>query len=143
MVISWASSKGFIRYTASYVEQNDIAGYRLIEIHQHLLRQYSYRDQYDYSENPAFLRKVDVLYRHVDHCIQVLRINLMCRADVTPYLIEEYDDGSTAVRTDALYRCRNFEGLLDWTNKNVVAPYNVTHERLAAKAGADMPDHHH
>jgi hypothetical protein len=66
----------------------------------------------------------------------------MCRADITPYLVEEQNDNTVTVRTDALYRCRDFESIKDWTHEHVVAPYNVTQERLNAKMSAEKHDHH-
>lgn len=96
------------------------------------MRQYTYRDEYDYSDNPAFLRQPDVFYNHVDHCIETIRINLMCNVDVTPYLIEERGDGENVVRTDGLYHCRKFDKLVEWAEEKIVRPYNVTAERLRA-----------
>jgi hypothetical protein len=96
------------------------------------VRQYTYRDEYDYSENPAFLRQPDVFYNHVDHCIETIRINIMCNVDVTPYLIEERDDGEAVVRTDGLYHCRKFDKLVQWADEKIVHPYNLTAERIRA-----------
>ncbi|KAJ5909738.1 hypothetical protein N7504_004381 [Penicillium tannophilum] len=95
-----------------------------------LVRQFSYRDEYDYSDVPAFLKHADTLYDHVDHCLETLRINVMCNADTTPYLIEVMEGGEKVVRTDALYRCRNFDNMIEWANKNIILPYNTTEERL-------------
>ncbi|KAB8276944.1 hypothetical protein BDV30DRAFT_235187 [Aspergillus minisclerotigenes] len=75
-----------------------------------LVRQYTYRDEYDYSLNPAFLRQPSVFYNHVDHCIETLRINIMCTADVTP----------------------RFDKLVQWAEERIVHPYNVTAERIRA-----------
>ena len=54
----------------------------------------------------------------------------MCNADTTPYLIEVMDSGEKSVRTDALYRCRNFDNMIEWASKNIILPYNTTEERL-------------
>lgn len=102
----------------------------ILKLPQDLVRRFSYRDEYDYSDVPAFLKPPEVLYDHVDHCLETLRINLMCNADTTPYLIEVMDGGKRVVRTDALYRCRKFDNLVQWANENIVQPYNVTEERI-------------
>lgn len=50
---------------------------------------------------------------HVDHCIEALRISLMCHGDVTPYLVM-YDAASgSGFKADFSphHRCRRFEPL--------------------------------
>jgi hypothetical protein len=56
----------------------------------------------------------------------------MCNVDVTPYLIEERDDGEAVVRTDGLYHCRKFDKLVQWADEKIVHPYNLTAERIRA-----------
>jgi hypothetical protein len=56
----------------------------------------------------------------------------MCTVDVTPYLIEVRNDGVNVVRTDGLYRCRDFDKVIEWAEANIVRPYNVTEERIRA-----------
>ncbi|KAF9871099.1 hypothetical protein CkaCkLH20_11516 [Colletotrichum karsti] len=57
-------------------------------------------------------------YTHYDHCIDMLRMNLMCYADVTPALF--VDPLSNPLRRDALpnwssmHTCRDFDAILDW-----------------------------
>ncbi|KAK0652716.1 hypothetical protein B0T16DRAFT_455058 [Cercophora newfieldiana] len=58
---------------------------------------------------------------HYDHCIDMLRISLMCQSDVTPALF--YDPLENPLRRDALpdwsslHTCRDFSAILEW-NKN-------------------------
>ncbi|KAF4484243.1 Cyclochlorotine biosynthesis protein O [Colletotrichum fructicola Nara gc5] len=58
------------------------------------------------------------IYTHYDHCIDMLRMNLMCYADVTPALF--VDPLSNPLRRDALpnwssmHTCRDFDAILDW-----------------------------
>ncbi|KAH9229973.1 hypothetical protein K456DRAFT_1899252 [Colletotrichum gloeosporioides 23] len=60
------------------------------------------------------------IYTHYDHCIDMLRMNLMCYADVTPALF--VDPLSNPLRRDALpnwssmHTCRDFDAILDWNN---------------------------
>lgn len=84
-----------------------------------------------------------MFYDHVDHCIEVLRINLMCTVDVTPYLIEVRDGQIDVVRTDGLYHCRNFNKLVEWAEENIVHPYNITQERIRAIEEVKKQSVHH
>ncbi|KAI8298365.1 Cyclochlorotine biosynthesis protein O [Colletotrichum sp. SAR11_240] len=58
------------------------------------------------------------IFTHYDHCIDMLRMNLMCYADVTPALF--VDPLSNPLRRDALpnwssmHTCRDFDAILDW-----------------------------
>ncbi|KAF0319787.1 hypothetical protein GQ607_013038 [Colletotrichum asianum] len=58
------------------------------------------------------------IYTHYDHCIDMLRMNLMCYADVTPALF--VDPLSNPLRRDALpnwssmHTCRDFDAILEW-----------------------------
>ncbi|KAF6829089.1 hypothetical protein CPLU01_08102 [Colletotrichum plurivorum] len=61
------------------------------------------------------------IYTHFDHCIDMLRMNLQCQADVTPALF--VDPLHNPLRRDALpnwssmHTCRDFDAILEW-NKN-------------------------
>ncbi|KAK1994771.1 hypothetical protein LX36DRAFT_583761 [Colletotrichum falcatum] len=58
------------------------------------------------------------IYSHFDHCIDMLRMNLQCQADVTPALF--VDPLDNPLRRDALpkwssmHTCRDFDAILDW-----------------------------
>lgn len=65
---------------------------------------------------------------HIEHCIEYLRINLMCFSDETPYLIQVDETGNEVIYADSLHRCRNFEKLIEWAKEHVVEPYNATLE---------------
>lgn len=71
-----------------------------------------------------------MLLDHVEHCIEMIRIDLMCFSDETPYLIIIENNGNEAVQANALHRCRKFEKLIAWAEKHVVEPYNATMELL-------------
>ncbi|KAK0635983.1 hypothetical protein B0T17DRAFT_517807 [Bombardia bombarda] len=59
------------------------------------------------------------IYTHFDHCIDMLCMNLMCLADVTPALF--YDPLDNPKRRDplpdwlSLHTCRDFDAILDWS----------------------------
>ncbi|KAL0939909.1 uncharacterized protein CTRU02_206519 [Colletotrichum truncatum] len=100
------------------------------------------------------------IYSHFDHCIDMLRMNLMCYADVTPALF--VDPLSNPLRRDALpnwssmHTCRDFDAILEW-NKH--GPRSVRWRDAGANPswnpdleGAEQPfppeghgdgDHHH
>ncbi|KAF5500717.1 Cyclochlorotine biosynthesis protein O [Colletotrichum siamense] len=71
------------------------------------------------------------IYTHYDHCIDMLRMNLMCYADVTPALF--VDPLNNPLRRDALpnwssmHTCRDFDAILDW-NKH--GPRSSNRSRL-------------
>ncbi len=52
---------------------------------------------------------------HVDHCIETLRLSIMCHADVTPYLIiyDGPDDDLGEADFNANHKCRDFEFIRD------------------------------
>lgn len=102
----------------------------LTMISQNLVRQYTYRDQYNYDHLPAFDQSPHMLLDHVEHCIEMMRIDLMCYSDETPYLIKFDDVGDEVVETNSFHRCRNFEKLIDWANSHILEPYNATEELM-------------
>ncbi|KAK0720196.1 hypothetical protein B0H67DRAFT_534499 [Lasiosphaeris hirsuta] len=63
----------------------------------------------------------NIITHFVDHCADMIRMSLMCSADVTPAVF--YDPLEDPRRRDALpnwsslHTCRNFDAILEW-NKN-------------------------
>jgi hypothetical protein len=60
----------------------------------------------------------------------MLRIDLMCFSDETPYLIEIDSNGEQVVHANSLHRCRKFDKLISWAEDYIVEPYNATLELL-------------
>ena len=92
-------------------------------MHQNLIRQYSWRDHYANStaDLPGDLQDSEVGARmHVDHCIEALRLTLMCHGDTTPYLIEVDPEAPVGARADfsAHHRCRKFDPLVEWMGEH-------------------------
>lgn len=62
-----------------------------------------------------------------DHCIETIRINLMCQGDIGVFTFREYPDlVDSGIEGDwpdfeTLHVCRNFEDLRTWTNENAAA----------------------
>lgn len=56
---------------------------------------------------------------HVDHCIETLRLSLMCYADVTPMLIKPAKDGGVGdADFNTHHKCRNFQNILEWSDEH-------------------------
>jgi len=78
------------------------------------LRKISYREYYEPTD-VFFKAHQETIRTHIDHCIEILRQNLMCTADVglvtyewVEGFSEPYPDFST------WHKCRNFDKVLDW-----------------------------
>ncbi|KAH6991201.1 hypothetical protein BKA56DRAFT_541490 [Ilyonectria sp. MPI-CAGE-AT-0026] len=85
-----------------------------------LLRQDSYRDYYSHHGGDIEVQPED-LRGHLDHCIEILRVALMCQSDTGVYAFKYYEgfeghwpDFST------LHTCRNFDAIRDWAFENAV-----------------------
>ncbi|KAI8305827.1 hypothetical protein K4K61_005008 [Colletotrichum sp. SAR11_59] len=85
-----------------------------------LVRQYTYRNDYDYSNVTAFRAPEELVRGHIDHCIETIRKSLMCTADVTPVVFEKDPSRASGSKSDFnLWRkCRNFDRIQDWTIMN-------------------------
>lgn len=76
---------------------------------------------------------------HVDHCIETLRLSLMCYADVTPLLVYEDPDAPIGVRADfnVHHKCRKFDKLIEYVDNQPQAS-NATKSKLS-----QLHDHTH
>jgi hypothetical protein len=107
-------------------------GYRVgLEVfHQlhclNLLRMSTYPDYYtklwwsDTNDEPAKVRA------HLDHCIEILRMNLMCMADVNVFTFQPVE-GKDGYWPDyeSEHVCRNFEHVKEWANANAMPEADV------------------
>ncbi len=59
---------------------------------------------------------------HVDHCIESLRLTLLCHADVTPVLAENNPLRGTGLQLDfsVHHKCRNYDKMLEWVQAHGV-----------------------
>lgn len=112
-------------------------GYRVgIEVfHQlhclNLLRMSTYPDHYktiswsDTNDAPEKVRE------HLDHCIEILRINLMCLADVNVFTFHPTSEpgkqgmGGYWPDYESEHVCRNFDHIKDWARANAVPDADV------------------
>jgi len=101
-----------------------------------MVRQYTWRDEYDYSDNPTFQDDDEFLRTHVDHCIDALRIRLMCYADITPFLHTTEPGAELGATPDfnTQHRCKKFDSVQEWAR---------THHAKAAEGQTAGSEHHH
>jgi hypothetical protein len=84
-----------------------------------VLRQYTWLDHYEtlpegFKGDPVFNRV------HVDHCLETLRLALMCNADLTPHFMEIDKSLKDGVRNDfnTHHKCKKFDKLIEWMEQN-------------------------
>jgi hypothetical protein len=111
-------------------------GYRVgLEVfHQlhclNLLRMSTYPEYYtklwwsDTNDKPEKVRA------HLDHCIEILRMNLMCFSDVNVFTFHPKPTGKDGKEEfwpdyESNHMCRNFEHIKDWANKNAMPDVDV------------------
>ncbi|OAA39064.1 hypothetical protein NOR_06324 [Metarhizium rileyi] len=91
-----------------------------------MLRQYSWPlDKFDKSWGdlyPSMLVDPVKARTHVDHCIETLRLTLMCAGDITPVLFVHDEDSPLGVRADfnIYHKCRSFDSIVDYVKENGV-----------------------
>lgn len=88
---------------------------------QSTIRQYTYRDEYDYSNVTAFRAPDDIVRGHIDHCIETIRKAIMCTSDVTPMLFIKDPKRPEGKKSDFNIRrkCRNYQKVQEWAMLNV------------------------
>lgn len=133
MIESWQmpmlNRTSFESYEKVKPEKGD--GYvALFEVHHqlhclNLVRQYTWLLMKSYPEDriPPDLREGDKANRiHVDHCIETLRLALMCHGDMSPLLVTIDPDEPLGRKADfnTHHMCRNFTKLQEWTKAHGV-----------------------
>ncbi|KAG1748178.1 hypothetical protein EDB19DRAFT_1630475, partial [Suillus lakei] len=85
-----------------------------------LLRKASWFEYYESIER-AFQSPPEVVRLHIDHCIEMMRMNVMCNADVT-MITWDWVKGHTVPypNFNTRHRCRNFDKILDWGVEHAV-----------------------
>ncbi|KAJ5720495.1 uncharacterized protein N7483_008429 [Penicillium malachiteum] len=88
-----------------------------------MLRKWSYREWYEEAP-PEFDGPENLMHMHVDHCIEMLRVHLMCASDVTPFLSTVDNDSIIGKRADfeSMHKCRNFSKIQEWMWDNLAIP---------------------
>jgi hypothetical protein len=100
---------------------------RLIASKQNLVRQYTWFEHYNKNDPltiyPDDLEDPVAGRIHVDHCLETLRLSLMCYSDVTPMLFEVDPSIPNLGRKadfNVHHKCRNFDKIVDWAQENKV-----------------------
>ncbi|KAG1787747.1 uncharacterized protein HD556DRAFT_936759 [Suillus plorans] len=86
-----------------------------------LLRKASWFEHYSASTDRSFQFPPDAIHRHIGHCIEMIRQNIMCRADTTMltwHWVQGYD--SPHAKFSTRHRCRNFEKIMDWSTEHAI-----------------------
>lgn len=86
-----------------------------------MIRQYTYLDSYEVPPE-GFQKSSEMSRTHVDHCIETLRIHLMCAGDVTPVLVRLNDSTPLGAEADfsTHHKCRRFDKLTEWMEMHAV-----------------------
>ncbi|MCJ1312519.1 hypothetical protein MMC25_006193 [Agyrium rufum] len=109
-----------------------VEGYRvgMEAFHQlhciNLLRRVTYKEYYvplggEFAQGPEALRA------HTDHCIEVLRLNIQCNADIglfTLYMIP--GDPLAWPQLNSWHQCRNFDQVRDWAMEHSVGNMEIS-----------------
>ncbi|WPH00670.1 Hypothetical protein R9X50_00350000 [Acrodontium crateriforme] len=102
-----------------------------------LIRQYTWLDHY--AVPPSSLRGGDRVGNrmHVDHCIETLRLSLMCNADITPFLTRNHDVNDPTNRLnakadfDSFHKCKKWDPLVSWVRDHTWEKSNIDELRPA------------
>ncbi|TVY46474.1 Cyclochlorotine biosynthesis protein O [Lachnellula cervina] len=103
-----------------------VEGYRVgLQVFHHLhclnlLRQVTYKDWYmDKSGN--FAAGEEELQMHTDHCLEMLRKEIQCNADIGVFTFYMMDgDPLPWPELESYHQCRNFDKVRDWALENSV-----------------------
>ncbi|KAK6811552.1 hypothetical protein RU639_012697 [Aspergillus parasiticus] len=92
----------------------------------HMIRlqiyQKEYEEEFGYPASQFESQDTAVTSTHIDHCLETLRLNMMCTADVTPVLIVADDTAPLGRYVDfnTMQKCRNFWDIRAWVDQNKV-----------------------
>ncbi|KAF4312395.1 hypothetical protein GTA08_BOTSDO11535 [Botryosphaeria dothidea] len=98
----------------------------LAVVHQlhclNLMRKVTHKDHYQPLGGDLAVSE-ERLTRHLDHCIEALRMKVMCEADVGVILYQEQpaDDGKMEPDYEMQHVCRNWDAVREWAVSNKVA----------------------
>ncbi|KAH7919151.1 hypothetical protein BV22DRAFT_876521 [Leucogyrophana mollusca] len=107
-----------------------------------LLRKASWLEYYE-SIEPSFQNTPEVIRMHLDHCIEMIRHNTMCNADVT-MITWDWVKGRTSPypNFNTRHQCRNFEKILDWATTHAVHIPKSEVTPLEDTVELPLPFHH-
>ncbi|KAG1724443.1 uncharacterized protein EDB91DRAFT_1062841, partial [Suillus paluster] len=84
-----------------------------------MLRKVTWGDHYgpsgnDVHESPEYFRI------HLDHCIELLRQNILCHSDVVTISYDWERSGAFPPSFNVRHQCKDFEKILDWVDEHRV-----------------------
>ncbi|KAJ6597469.1 hypothetical protein DFH09DRAFT_1356731 [Mycena vulgaris] len=84
------------------------------------LRKYTYHEHYEKFDH-SFQEKPATFRAHLDHCIEMIRSNLMCASDVG-LITYEWVQNWTMPYPDfnTVHQCRDFDAIMEWQKANAV-----------------------
>ncbi|KAF3384130.1 hypothetical protein DPV78_012908 [Talaromyces pinophilus] len=106
-------------------------GYRVgMEVFHHLhclnlLRKVTYKEYYE-PLGGEFAAGREALQHHTDHCLEVLRMNIQCTADIglfTLYMVE--GDPQAWPELNSRHICRDFDQVREWALENSVGNMEI------------------
>lgn len=84
-----------------------------------MIRMYTWYQAGKYPGIPMGLSDSELKNRiHVDHCLEALRISLMCWADITPLFVRLGGPAGARADFNTHHKCRNFAMIEDWVDNN-------------------------
>ncbi|KAG2063187.1 hypothetical protein BDR04DRAFT_1111767 [Suillus decipiens] len=94
-----------------------------------------------YGSTDVFQMPLEKVRRHLDHCIEMIRQNIMCHADVT-MITWYWVEGHTVPypNFNTRHRCRNFEKIIDWSVEHSI--HIDESEVTRFEDTVDLPRHH-
>ncbi|TAQ91306.1 hypothetical protein B7494_g277 [Chlorociboria aeruginascens] len=85
-----------------------------------LLRQVTYKDYY-YDKSGDIAEGAEILQMHTDHCLEILRLNIQCNADIGVFTLYTLPgDPVPWPELDSWHKCRNFDLVKEWALENSV-----------------------
>ncbi|KAE8381316.1 hypothetical protein BDV26DRAFT_289583 [Aspergillus bertholletiae] len=84
--------------------------------------QKEYEEEFGHPARQFGPEDAAVTATHIDHCLETLRLNMMCTADVTPVMIAQDDTAPLGRHVDfnTMHKCRNFWDIREWVDQNKV-----------------------
>ncbi|KNG86942.1 hypothetical protein ANOM_004193 [Aspergillus nomiae NRRL 13137] len=84
--------------------------------------QKEYEEEFGYPAAQFEPEHANITATHIDHCLETLRLNMMCTADVTPVMIVADDTAPLGRYVDfnTMHKCRNFWDIRAWVDQNKV-----------------------
>jgi len=86
-----------------------------------MLRKYTYHEHYEKFDLAFVDINPEVFRMHLDHCVEIIRQNLMCSGDVG-MITYEWVKGFSRPYPDfnTWHQCRNLDKILDWGNQHAI-----------------------